>query len=60
MVFHVSVAESVEVLAMAQRKEVPVFSETCPHYLFMTEDVLKQENLEGAKIFMFSATSYNN
>ena len=49
MLFHISTAEGVEIVKAARRRGVPVWAETCPHYLFMTEDVLDKPGLEGAK-----------
>jgi dihydropyrimidinase len=49
MIFHVSTTEGVDVVRAAQARGVPVWAETCPHYLLMTEDVLRREGLEGAK-----------
>lgn len=40
MIFHVSTAEAVESLRAARARGAPVRAETCPHYLFMTEEVL--------------------
>ena len=44
MLFHISTREGVEIVRAAQARGVPVVAETCPHYLFMTEDQL---NLPG-------------
>ncbi len=44
MIFHVSTREGAEIVRAAKKRGVRVEAETCPHYLFMTEDVLKQEN----------------
>jgi dihydropyrimidinase len=53
MVFHISTREGTEAIRAARKRGAPVWAETCPHYLFMTEDILHQEGLEGAK-FMCS------
>jgi len=42
MIFHVSTAEGAEVVRRAKARGVPVTAETCPHYLFMTEEVLSR------------------
>lgn len=47
MMFHVSTAEGVAVIARARAAGAPVWAETCPHYLLMTEDILDRP--EGAK-----------
>lgn len=49
MIFHVSTAEGCDVIRAAQARGAPVWAETCPHYLFMTEDVLDRPGVEGAK-----------
>lgn len=49
MIFHVSTSEGVDAVAAARKRGAPVWAETCPHYLFMTEDVLDKPGLEGAK-----------
>ena len=49
MLFHISTAEAIDAIAAAKARGVPVWAETCPHYLFMTEDVLDQPGLNGAK-----------
>ena len=49
MVFHISTREGAEAIRAARKRGAPVWAETCPHYLFMTEDILHQDGLEGAK-----------
>ena len=49
MIFHVSTAEGAEAVRSARARGAPVWAETCPHYLLMTEDVLDKPGLEGAK-----------
>lgn len=49
MLFHISTREGVEVVRKARARGVPVWAETCPHYLMMTADVLVRDGLEGAK-----------
>lgn len=49
MIFHVSTREGVQAIQMAKTRGVPVWAETCPHYLLMTEDVLDKPGLDGAK-----------
>ncbi len=44
MIFHVSTREGAEIVRQAQARGVKVQSETCPHYLFMTVDILNGEN----------------
>lgn len=49
MLFHISTAEGVAAVRAAKARGAPVTAETCPHYLFMTADVLDRDGLEGAK-----------
>jgi dihydropyrimidinase len=49
IIFHVSTAEAVAEIAAARARGAPVWAETCPHYLFQTEEVLDRPGLEGAK-----------
>ena len=49
MLFHISTSEGARAVRAAQDRGAPVWAETCPHYLFMTEDVLERPGLEGAK-----------
>lgn len=49
MLFHISTAEGVAAVRAAQARGVPVWAETCPHYLFMDEGVLDRPGTEGAK-----------
>jgi dihydropyrimidinase len=49
MLFHISTAEAAAEIRAARARGAPVWAETCPHYLFMTEEVLDRPALEGAK-----------
>lgn len=49
MLFHISTAEGVAAVRAAKARGVPVWAETCPHYLFMDETVLDRPGSEGAK-----------
>ena len=49
MLFHISTAEGVAAVRAAKARGVPVWAETCPHYLFMDETVLDRPGAEGAK-----------
>lgn len=40
MIFHVSTSEAVEAVRQARSSGAPIWAETCPHYLFMTDEVL--------------------
>ena len=43
-VAHVSCRKSVELLAWAKKRGVPITAETCPHYLLFTEDLVEGYN----------------
>lgn len=43
MIFHVSTREGADIVRRARARGVPVEAETCPHYLFMTVDVLDRD-----------------
>ena len=49
MLFHISTREAVTAIKLAKERGAPVWAETCPHYLFMTEDILDKPGIEGAK-----------
>jgi dihydropyrimidinase len=48
MLFHISTSEGVEIVRAAKARGAPVWAETCPHYLFMIEDILDQPGHAGA------------
>ena len=49
MLFHISTREGAAEVRRARERGAPVWAETCPHYLFMTKDILRQPGLEGGK-----------
>ena len=48
-IVHVSCAEALEEVVRGRARGVDVLAETCPQYLYLTEDVLDQPGFEGAK-----------
>jgi dihydropyrimidinase len=48
LVVHVSSAESLDAIRRAQRKDLRIYGETCPQYLFLTADDLDREDMDGA------------
>ncbi len=48
MLFHVSTREGAAIVRDARARSVRVSAETCPHYLFMTEDILDRPGMDGA------------
>lgn len=51
-VVHVSTARALEIIAAAQKRGLPVLSETCPQYLLLDESRYDLEGFEGAKYVM--------
>ena len=49
MIFHVSTVEGAAAVRAARARGAPIWAETCPHYLFMTADILDKPGIEGAK-----------
>jgi dihydropyrimidinase len=47
-IFHVSCASVVERIADARRRGLPVYGETCPQYLFLTDEVYDRPGVAGA------------
>lgn len=43
IIFHVSTIEGAEIVRQARSRGVKVQAETCPHYLFMTADILNSD-----------------
>jgi dihydropyrimidinase len=49
---HVSAAEAVGAIAEARDRGLPVHGETCPHYLFLSEQAYEAPDFEAAKYVM--------
>ena len=49
LVVHVSAREATWEIRRAQSRGLKIFAETCPQYLFLTEDDLDKPEFEGAK-----------
>jgi len=49
MLFHISTAEALAAIGAARARGVPIWAETCPHYLLMTEEALDRPGIDGAK-----------
>ena len=49
LLVHVSARDAIEQIRWAQGRGLPVYAETCPQYLFLTEDDLARPGFEGAK-----------
>lgn len=48
-IVHVSTHDALEHIAEARDRGLPVYGETCPHYLLLSIDDLKRPDFEGAK-----------
>src|SRR5215469_3121901 len=49
LIVHVSGREAIEQIAWARGRGLKIYAETCPQYLFLTEDDLDQPGIEGAR-----------
>jgi dihydropyrimidinase len=49
LLVHVAGRDAVEQIRWAQARDLPIYAETCPQYLFLTEEDLKRPGFEGAK-----------
>lgn len=49
LLVHVSSREAVEQIRWGQARGLSIYAETCPQYLFLTEDDLAKPDFEGAK-----------
>jgi dihydropyrimidinase len=49
LIVHVSSGEAIEQIRWAQGRGLKIYGETCPQYLFLTEDDLDRPGFEGAK-----------
>ncbi len=48
-IFHVSHAEALAQVRAARARGLPIHAETCPHYLYLTQDDMDRPGTEGAK-----------
>ena len=49
LIVHVSAAEAIEQIRWARSRGLKIYGETCPQYLFLTEDDMDRDGFEGAK-----------
>lgn len=49
LIVHVSARDAIEEIRRGQSRGLRIFAETCPQYLFLTEDDLAKPDFEGAK-----------
>lgn len=48
-IVHVTCKDALDAVRRARQRGLDVYAETCPHYLYLTEDALKAPGFEGAK-----------
>ena len=51
-VVHLSAAPALEAVAAARDRGLPVYAETCPHYLLLTDEKLSEPDFGGSKYVM--------
>jgi dihydropyrimidinase len=51
-IVHLSAAEALEQVAAARARGLPAFAETCPQYLFLSQDNYDEPGFDGAKYVM--------
>src|SRR5687768_13509922 len=51
-IVHLSATEALEMVTAARDRGLPAFAETCPQYLFLSEDNYDEPGFEGAKYVM--------
>ncbi|HEY9880997.1 MAG TPA: dihydropyrimidinase [Leptolyngbyaceae cyanobacterium] len=51
-IVHLSAAEALQAVVEARDAGMPAFAETCPHYLFLTNEEYDRPNFEAAKFVM--------
>ena len=49
LIVHVSAGDAAEQIQWAQQRGIKVYGETCPQYLFLSDDQIRQSGWEGAK-----------
>ena len=49
LIVHVSAREAIDQIAWARNRGLKIYAETCPQYLFLTEDDLDKPGIEGAR-----------
>jgi dihydropyrimidinase len=49
LIVHVSSGNAMREIAAAQQRGIPVLAETCPQYLFLSDDDMDRPGFEGAK-----------
>ena len=54
-IVHVSCAEALEEVVRGRARGVDVLAETCPQYLYLTEDVLDQSRVRGGEVRLYPA-----
>lgn len=47
LIVHVSGGQATKIIRDAQTRLLPIYGETCPHYLFLLADSMKKDGFEG-------------
>jgi dihydropyrimidinase len=47
LLVHVSGSQATKLIRDAQTRLLPVYGETCPHYLFLLADSMRKQGFEG-------------
>jgi dihydropyrimidinase len=51
-IVHLSAAEALEMVTQARDRGLPAYAETCPQYLFLSDDNYEESGFDGAKYVM--------
>ena len=51
-IVHLSAGEALDAVTEARDRAIPVHAETCPHYLFLTDEEYDRPGFDGAKFVM--------
>lgn len=51
-IVHLSAGDAMEEVRRARERGIPAYAETCPQYLYLSEDDYRRPNFEGAKFVM--------
>jgi dihydropyrimidinase len=51
-VVHLSAAEALDAVGRARDRGLPVYAETCPHYVLLTDEMLSEPDFGGSKYVM--------
>ena len=58
LLVHVSSGQAARTIRDAQTRLLPVYGETCPHYLFLRAEKMKEDGFEGTPAATVSFTYF--